>query len=193
MQSEGILEAALGLTSPWYLCGGTFGAEVRTLTSCVDFRSGPAAGSASGSRRCGHGTQPAPPLRQPVCGVRLPARDRLAGDRVQPVTRARAGRQRLRRTDHPHAEGATPVGTRLRHIGEVVPPAGGMAAAVRPTMVDRTSWPPLTRRGAMRISRHFREQGAMNYPHGCVQVIGSGTGSKATDGSRCLMPPCSTT
>jgi transposase len=40
MQSEALFEAALGVSSPWYVRGSTFDAEARTLTICVDFRSG---------------------------------------------------------------------------------------------------------------------------------------------------------
>lgn len=40
MQSEVLFEAALGVSSPWYVRGSSFDAEARTLTICVDFRPG---------------------------------------------------------------------------------------------------------------------------------------------------------
>lgn len=40
MQSEQLFEAALGVSSPWYVRQTHFDAEARTLTICVDFRSG---------------------------------------------------------------------------------------------------------------------------------------------------------
>ena len=40
MQSEALLEAALGVSSPWCVHESAFHAEVRTLTISVDFRTG---------------------------------------------------------------------------------------------------------------------------------------------------------
>jgi len=40
MQSEALFEVALGVGSPWYVRGSSFDGEARTLTICVDFRSG---------------------------------------------------------------------------------------------------------------------------------------------------------
>jgi len=40
MQSEALFEAALGVSSPWYVRESVFDAEARTLTICVDFRPG---------------------------------------------------------------------------------------------------------------------------------------------------------
>lgn len=40
MQSETLFEAALGVSSPWYVRGSHFDAEARTLTIGVDFRAG---------------------------------------------------------------------------------------------------------------------------------------------------------
>lgn len=40
MQSETLFEAALGVSSPWYVRESRFDAEARTLTICVDFRPG---------------------------------------------------------------------------------------------------------------------------------------------------------
>ena len=40
MRSEALFESALGMISPWYVRGSAFDAEARTLTICVDFRSG---------------------------------------------------------------------------------------------------------------------------------------------------------
>lgn len=40
MQSEALFEAALGVSSPWYVRESVFDGAARTLTICVDFRSG---------------------------------------------------------------------------------------------------------------------------------------------------------
>jgi transposase len=40
MQSEQLFEAALGVSSPWYVRETVFDADGKTLTICVDFRSG---------------------------------------------------------------------------------------------------------------------------------------------------------
>ena len=40
MKSEALFEAALGVSSPWYVRGSRFDAEARTLTIGVDFRAG---------------------------------------------------------------------------------------------------------------------------------------------------------
>lgn len=40
MQSEALFEAALGVSSPWYVRESVFDAEARSLTICVDFRPG---------------------------------------------------------------------------------------------------------------------------------------------------------
>ena len=40
MQSEQLFEAALGVTSPWYVRESRFDAEARNLTIQVDFRAG---------------------------------------------------------------------------------------------------------------------------------------------------------
>ena len=40
MQSEALFEAALGVSSPWYVRESAFDAPARTLTICVDFRPG---------------------------------------------------------------------------------------------------------------------------------------------------------
>jgi len=40
MQSEALFEAALGVSSPWYVRESAFDAGARTLTICVDFRPG---------------------------------------------------------------------------------------------------------------------------------------------------------
>jgi len=40
MQSEQLFEAALGVSSPWYVRETHFDADARTLTICVDFRTG---------------------------------------------------------------------------------------------------------------------------------------------------------